>query len=56
MKLSKQESQVLKLLVEAARLIAPIYLKQENESYFSKDELEKYAKNNPCLPSLFSVV
>lgn len=54
-KLSKNESEVLKLLVEAGRLIVPIYLEQENEARLSKVELES-VKNNTEVFSPYTVV
>ena len=50
-KLKSSESQVLKLLIEAAKLVAPIYALQENHKYpganfypheVSKREIETY--------------
>lgn len=64
-KLSKNESQVLKLLVEAAKLIAPVYLEQEEKlkqegSFYpkglSKEEIVKLAKKNPAILSPYAVV
>lgn len=57
-KLSANEKAVLKLLVEAGRLIAPIYLEQENQlkNGPSKEELEKAAKKNPDILSPYTVV
>lgn len=57
-KLSKNESQVLKLLVEAAKLIAPVYLEQENHlnQGISKKEIEEAAKQNPVAASPYTTV
>lgn len=64
-KLSKNEQQVLKLLVEAGELIAPIYLEQEKQlmrdgNFYpkgvSKKELENAAKKAPSIFSPYTVV
>lgn len=64
-KLSKSEKTVLKLLVEAGELIAPIYLEQENlirdrANFYpksaSKEEIEKAAKKDPAILSPYTVV
>ncbi len=57
-KLSKNESQVLKLLVEAGKLIAPIYLEQEKQAKveIDKKELEKAAKKDPAILSPYTVI
>lgn len=57
-KLSKNESKVLKLLVEAGRLIAPIYLEQEKEAQteINREEIEKASKRKPEILSPFTVV
>lgn len=57
-KLSKNESQVLKLLVEAGKLIVPIYLKQEKQVKIKIDrkEIEAAAKKNPNVLSPYAVV
>lgn len=64
-KLSKSESQVLKLLVEAGRLIAPVYKLQENPKFpganfyphdATKKEIEKTAKSDPEILSSYTVV
>lgn len=56
--LSKEEQQVLDKLIEASRLIAPLYEKQKNPELkganfyspeFSKKEIEKTAENNKNL-------
>lgn len=64
-KLSKNEQQVLKLLVETGKLIVPIYLKQENPKFPSanfyphdvtRKEVEEAAKENEGILSPFTVV
>lgn len=55
-KLSKNERAVLKLLVEAGKLIVPLYLEQENQQRISKEELEKAAKKNSEILSPYAVV
>lgn len=57
-KLSQNESKVLKLLVEAGKLIVPIYLEQEKQlaQKISKEEIEKAAKKDPAILSPFTVV
>lgn len=56
-KLSANEKAVLKLLVEAGRLIAPIYLEQgEDAKKVNKDEIDKAAKNSPELISPYTTV
>lgn len=57
-RLSKNESQVLKLLVEAAKLIAPIYLEQEKQALIKIDskELEAAAKKDSAFLSPYTVV
>ncbi len=64
-KLSKNEQYVLKLLIEAGELVAPIYIRQENSKYLganfyphgvSKKEIEKAARKNPEILSPFTVV
>lgn len=57
-KLSKNERAVLRLLVEAGKLIAPIYLEQEKQAQIeiNKQEIEKAAKSNPEFLSPFTVV
>lgn len=64
-KLSANEKVVLKLLVEAGRLIAPIYLEQENQlekngNFYpkgvSKEEINKLAKKDPDILSPYTVV
>lgn len=56
--LSENETRVLKLLVEAGKLIAPIYLEQEKQAKIAIDqqEIEKAAKKNPDLLSPYTVV
>lgn len=57
-KLSKNEKEVLDLLVEAGRLIAPVYLEQENQAkqIVRKEEIEKAAKEDPNILSPYAVV
>lgn len=61
-KLTANEKEVLKLLLEASESIAPIYLEQEKrfENFYSKlinrAEIEKAAKNNPAIYSAYTVV
>lgn len=64
-KLSADEEKVLKLLVEAAKLIEPLYLQQENNNFpganfyphgISKKEIEKAAQADPDLLSPYTVV
>ncbi len=64
-KLSKNEKAVLKLLVEAGRLIAPLYLQQEketlqgNNSYpkgINKEEIEKVGKKDRNILYPYTVV
>lgn len=55
-KLSKNEKEVLKVLVEAGKLIAPIYLEQEKEQKIDRETIEKAGKENPAILSPFTVV
>lgn len=57
-KLNKNEKAVLKLLVEAGKLIAPLYLEQEKESIKvpSKEEIQKEAKKVPELLSPYTFI
>lgn len=57
-KLSKNEKKVLDILVEAGRLIAPVYLEQENQAkqIISKEEIEKAAQKDPNILSPYTVV
>lgn len=57
-KLSKSESQVLKLLIEAGKLIAPLYLEQEKQAQagVSKEEIEKAGKKDPVFLSPYIVI
>lgn len=57
-KLSKNENEVLKLLIEAGRLIVPIYLEQERETQVKIDRLqfEEAAKKDPAILSPYTVV
>lgn len=63
--LSKNESEVLELLVEAAKLIVPIYMIQENPTQpganfypedVSKEEVERTAKQDPRILSPYTIV
>lgn len=56
-RLSKSEKGVLKLLVEAGKLISPLYLEQEkqnNEVKISEQEFQKAIKKDPSLLSPFT--
>lgn len=56
-KLSKNEKQVLDLLVEAGKLVAPIYEEQEKQAgKVSRAELEKAGKKNPEILSPYTVI
>lgn len=64
-KLSKNQKAVLKLLVEAGKMIVPIYLEQENQlkqsdNFYPKgvteEEIEKAAKKDPTILSPYTVV
>jgi len=64
-KLTKNEQEVLKILIEAGKLIAPIYSLQENNKYpganfyphtAAKNDIEKAARKNPDILSPFTVV
>ncbi len=57
-KLSTNEREVLDLLVEAGKLIAPVYLEQENEAkhWLSKEEIEKAGRENASVRSPYTVV
>lgn len=55
-KLSKNEKQVLDLLVEAGKLIVPIYEEQLKQEIFSKKEAEKAAKKDSQILSPFTVI
>lgn len=64
-KLSKNEQEVLNLLLEAGKLIAPVYAQQKNDQYpganfyphdVSKEEIEKAAQNDPDILSPYTVV
>lgn len=63
--LSKNELQVLSLLKEAAKLIIPLYKKQENQKFpganfyphdIKKEEIEKAAKKDPQILSAYTIV
>lgn len=57
-KLSKNERAVLKLLVEAGKLIVPIYLEQEKQAQvkIDKEEFKKAARRDSSISSLYTVV
>lgn len=64
-RLSKSEKVVLKLLIEAAKLIVPIYQEQQNQtkdifSFYpkgtNKEEINKAIKDNPALHSHYTVL
>lgn len=57
-KLSKNEKQVLKILIEAAKLIAPIYLEQEKQARLrlDKEEIEKAAQKDLDILSPYTVI
>lgn len=64
-KLSRNEKDVLKLLIEAGKLIAPLYSEQENQKYpganfyphgISREEITAAAKSNPAILSPYTVV
>lgn len=57
-KLSKNEQEVLKILVEAGRLISPLYLEQERHSkkVLNKKEIEEAAEKNSSILSPYTVV
>lgn len=63
--LNKNEREVVDLLVEAARLVAPIYEQQENQknlganfypSDLTKEEILKAAKDNPNIFSPYTMI
>lgn len=57
-KLTKNEQETLRLLIEAGRLIVPVYLEQEKQSQvkIDQEELAKAAKKDPSLFSPYTVV
>lgn len=64
-KMSKNQTQVLDLLIEAGKLIVPIYLKQENHRFpganfyphgSTKKEIEKAAMKDPKILDPYTVV
>ncbi len=64
-KLSKNERKVLDLLIEAGKLIVPIYLQQENNKYLganfyphgiTKKEIEKAAIKDPSILDPYTIV
>lgn len=57
-RLSESEKTVLKLLVEAGKLIVPIYLEQEEQMKdgISEKELQEAAKKDPAILSPYTVV
>lgn len=56
--LSKNELEVLDLLIDAGKLITPIYLEQEKQAEYqiNKGELKKAAKKDPAILSPYTVV
>lgn len=54
--LSKNEKDVLKLLVAAGRLIVPLYLEQEKQPSLNKEEIEKAGKKDPAILSPYTVI
>ncbi|OGE33702.1 hypothetical protein A3C59_01060 [Candidatus Daviesbacteria bacterium RIFCSPHIGHO2_02_FULL_36_13] len=56
--LSKNELEVLDLLMDAGKLIAPLYLEQEKQAELeiNKGELERAAKKNPAILDPHTVV
>lgn len=63
--LTDNEKKVLDILVEAAKLIVPVYEEQENRKYpganfyphnVTKPEIEKAAKKNPAVFSPYTVI
>lgn len=57
-KLSKSEKAVLRLLIEAGKLIVPVYLEQEKliREGISKKEFEEAAKKNPAVSSPYTAL
>lgn len=57
-RLSASEKAVLKLLVQAGKLVAPLYLEQEKQAQKGPKrlEIEKAGKNNPSVLSPYTVV
>lgn len=57
-KLSQNKRQVLDLLVEAGKLIVPIYQEQEKHASknISREEIEKAAKKDPSILSPYTVI
>lgn len=57
-RLSKSEKSVLKLLIEAGKLIAPIYLEQEKQAQVKIDtkEIEEAAKKDSAILSPYTVI
>lgn len=64
-KLSKNESKVLQFLVEAGRLVTPLYQLQENKQFLganfyppdaTKEEIQKAAEQEPLLLSPYTVI
>lgn len=57
-KLTKNENKVLQLLIDAARLIAPVYLKQENQAQvdIGKEEIKAAEKKDSTILSPYTVV
>lgn len=64
-KLSQNRQHVLELLLEAGKLIVPVYQEQENHKFpganfyphdVTREEIEKAAKENPAILSPYTVV
>ena len=56
-RLSNSEKAVLELLVEAGKLVAPLYLEQENQAKkLSKQEIEKAGKKDPSILSPYTAL
>lgn len=56
--LSKNESKVLKLLIEAGKLIAPVYLEQEKQTKkdIDTEEIEQAVEKDPAILSPYTVI
>lgn len=58
-RLTKNEKAVLKLFIEAGRLIAPLYLEQEKDARnikFTRQEIERAGKKDPAVLSPYTVL
>ncbi len=58
-RLSASEKAVLKLLIEAGKLVAPLYLEQEKEAKtnrLKKEEIEKAGKKDPAILSPYTIL